>query len=132
MQLRALSTKENVSIYLFFIYLFISNNLILCFISSTLIVVCVVYYFVTGLKCKLHIDSIKTYCLCFENKSGDWVGLVNIFFLHFFQDSFDSNKRVLYSLISIKYKGSDEAVLKSYTKFITLAASHLNIDISDL
>ncbi|KAL9953203.1 hypothetical protein ACROYT_G040581 [Oculina patagonica] len=47
-------------------------------------------------------------------------------------NSSDSNKGVLYSLISIKYKGSDEAVLKSYTTFITLAASHLNIDISDL
>ena len=52
--------------------------------------------------------------------------------IHSFQNSSDSNKRVLYSLISIKYKGSDEAVLKSYTKFITMAASHLDIDISDL
>ena len=38
--------------------------------------------------------------------------------------------RVLYLLISVKFKGSDEAVLKSYTEFITKAASHLKIDIS--
>ena len=38
--------------------------------------------------------------------------------------------RVLYSLISLKVKGSDEAVLKSYTEFITKAASHIKLDIS--
>ncbi|EDO31212.1 predicted protein, partial [Nematostella vectensis] len=36
----------------------------------------------------------------------------------------------LYSLISVKVKGSDEAVLKSYTHFVTRAANLLNIDIS--
>ncbi|XP_068729819.1 small ribosomal subunit protein uS10m-like isoform X1 [Montipora capricornis] len=40
------------------------------------------------------------------------------------------SKSALYSLISIKVKGSDEAVLKSYTEFITIAAGHLKIDIS--
>ncbi|KAJ7358879.1 28S ribosomal protein S10, mitochondrial [Desmophyllum pertusum] len=42
-----------------------------------------------------------------------------------------SNQTGLYSLINIKYKGSDEAVLRSYTTFVTLAATLLNIDISD-
>ncbi|XP_067031707.1 small ribosomal subunit protein uS10m-like isoform X1 [Acropora muricata] len=37
----------------------------------------------------------------------------------------------LYSLISIKVKGIDEAVLKSYTEFITMAAGHLKLDISE-
>lgn len=40
------------------------------------------------------------------------------------------NNRVLYSLINVKVKGSDEAVLKSYTEFIMKAASHLKLDIS--
>ncbi|PFX13183.1 putative 28S ribosomal protein S10, mitochondrial [Stylophora pistillata] len=43
----------------------------------------------------------------------------------------NSQKETLYSLINIKYKGSDEAVLRSYTKFMTMAAKHLDIDISD-
>jgi len=40
------------------------------------------------------------------------------------------NNRVLYSLISVKVKGSDEAVLKSYTEFIMKAAAPLKLDIS--
>ena len=40
-------------------------------------------------------------------------------------------KGPLYSLISIKVKGIDEAVLKSYTEFITMAAGHLKLDISE-
>lgn len=40
------------------------------------------------------------------------------------------NNMPLYSLISVKVKGTDEAVLKSYTEFILMAAAHLNIDIS--
>ncbi|XP_058946415.2 small ribosomal subunit protein uS10m [Pocillopora verrucosa] len=45
--------------------------------------------------------------------------------------SSNPKKKTLYSLINIKYKGSDEAVLRSYTKFMTMAAEHLDIDISN-
>lgn len=40
------------------------------------------------------------------------------------------NDSALYSLVNVKVKGSDEAVLKSYTHFVTRAANILNIDIS--
>ncbi|KXJ11041.1 probable 28S ribosomal protein S10, mitochondrial [Exaiptasia diaphana] len=42
----------------------------------------------------------------------------------------DLNDSSLYSLVNVKVKGNDEAVLKSYTHFVTRAANILNIDIS--
>ncbi|XP_031557845.1 28S ribosomal protein S10, mitochondrial-like [Actinia tenebrosa] len=42
----------------------------------------------------------------------------------------DFSDDTLYPLVSVKVKGSDEAVLKSYTHFVTRAANILNIDIS--
>ena len=48
----------------------------------------------------------------------------------FIQSMYLFQNRVLYSLISVKVKGSDEAVLKSYTEFIMKAAAPLKLDIS--
>lgn len=57
MYLRAFSTKENVSVS--------SHNVIVFHNQAFDCVVCVMYYFLIGLKCKLLIDSINTYCLSY-------------------------------------------------------------------